>query len=166
MSELTTSDRLQPSLLDRLTDHEPGKKTESRDRRVMSMRQLREAVLRDLEWLLNARSMPRSDELWEFPRVAASVVNFGIPDLTGTTASGLSTVKLERTVRDAIANFEPRIVPGTLQVAAGAAEDITHGPTSITFEIGGDICPLPIPEALYVRTEVDLETGRAEVKEK
>ena len=46
MAELTTSERLQPSLLDRLTDDHPEVAHESRERRVMSMRQLRAAVLR------------------------------------------------------------------------------------------------------------------------
>ena len=53
MAELATKERLQPCLLDRLTDDEPEKSTESRDRRVFSLRQLRQAVLRDLSWLLN-----------------------------------------------------------------------------------------------------------------
>ena len=47
MAELTTRERLQPSLLDRLTDDAPQERVESRDKRVMSMRQLRTAVLRE-----------------------------------------------------------------------------------------------------------------------
>ena len=53
MADLTPQERLQPSLLDRLTDSAPDTKRESRDRRVLSMRRLRSAVLRDLAWLLN-----------------------------------------------------------------------------------------------------------------
>ena len=50
MAELTTQDKLQPALLDRLTDDEPDAKVEARDKRVISMRRLRECVLRDLSW--------------------------------------------------------------------------------------------------------------------
>ena len=66
MAELTTQERLQPSLLDRLTDDEPGSRSEGRDKRVMSMRQLRAAVLRDLEWLLNCGCRPIDDEIHQY----------------------------------------------------------------------------------------------------
>ena len=52
-------DRLQPALLDRLTDQAPQSRTEAEDTRVMSKSQLRQAVLRDLNWLFNAtQSLP------------------------------------------------------------------------------------------------------------
>lgn len=164
MPELTTSDRLQPALLDRLTDDQPQALQESRDRRVISMRQLREAVLRDLTFLLNTPCRPSGDELYEYPRVAASVLNFGLPDVTGLAASGISPEKMEQMVLDAVRRYEPRIMRDTLSVRAAAAEG-KRGPNVLQFQISGELCPLPMPEALFLRTEVDLETGRAEVKE-
>lgn len=167
MADLTTSDRLQPSLLDRLTDDQPQSKQESRERRVMSMRQLRMAVLRDLGWLLNAPANPRDDEIYMFPLVAKSVVNYGIPDLTGLTTSGISVSKLEQMVFDAVAHFEPRILRAGLTVRALAStRSGAEAEHRFEFEIAGDLCPLPMPEALYVRTEVDLETGRCEVRDR
>src|SRR4051812_11880031 len=168
MAELTTSDKLQPSLLDRLRDDEPKQTQESRDRRVMSMRQLREAVLRDLSWLLNAGSHPLDDELYEYPLVAKSTVNYGMPDLTGRTASNVTPSRLEQMVHDAVASFEPRILRKTLGVKSVA---MTHGRRGVTgntvgFEISGELCPLPMPEALFLRTQLDLETGRCEVRTK
>ena len=50
----TPQDRLQPALLDRLTDDEPDKKLEPREQRVLSKSKMRRAVLRDLAWLFNA----------------------------------------------------------------------------------------------------------------
>ncbi|MHC4560155.1 MAG: type VI secretion system baseplate subunit TssE, partial [Planctomycetota bacterium] len=38
MAELTPRDRLQPCLLDRLTDNEPEVSKESRDQRIVSIR--------------------------------------------------------------------------------------------------------------------------------
>lgn len=162
MAELTTQERLQPSLLDRLTDDEPGSRVEPREKRVMSMRQLRSAVLRDLEWLLNASCRPLDDELWDYPLVARSVLNYGMPDLTGLTSSGISQVRAERMVHDAIAAFEPRIVGKSLSVRAMARGEDSN---NIGFQIAGELCPLPMPEALFVRTELDLDTGRCEVRE-
>lgn len=168
MAELTTIDKLQPSLLDRLTDEEPESRVESRDKRVLSMRQLRQAVLRDLGWLLNSGNHPLSDEVYQFPLVAHSVVNYGMPDLTGVSASGLSAAQLEQMVKEAILAFEPRIVKESLVVRVRASDDAGVSATTgnrVGFEIAGEICPLPMPEALFVRTEVDLETGQYEVKE-
>ncbi|MBX3410435.1 MAG: type VI secretion system baseplate subunit TssE [Phycisphaeraceae bacterium] len=169
MAELTVSERLQPSLLDRLTDDNPESRQESRERRVMSMRQLRMAVLRDLGWLLNAPCNPRGDTIYDAPLVAKSVVNYGIPDLTGLSASGLSLSDIERMVQDAILNFEPRILRAglTVRVLPPSDDPFDHQtPQRFEFEISGDLCPLPMPEALYVRTEVDLETGRCEIKDR
>ncbi|MBS0197675.1 MAG: type VI secretion system baseplate subunit TssE [Planctomycetes bacterium] len=167
MADLTTSDRLQPSLLDRLTDDNPESKAESREKRIMSMRQLRQAVLRDLSWLLNTPCIPRFDDINEFPLVAASVVNYGIPDLTGLTTSGISASNLEQLVYDAIARFETRVLRAGLTVRAVPSTKTGAGADHrFEFEISGDLCPLPMPESLFVRTEVDLETGRCEVKDR
>ena len=52
--QLLPQERLQPALLDRLTDDEPDKKQEPREARVLSKSRLRQSVLRDLAWLFNA----------------------------------------------------------------------------------------------------------------
>lgn len=159
MAELTPSEKLQPSLLDRLTDDDRASRVEGRDKRVMSMKQLRAAVLRDLSWLLNTSAAPMRDEIHEFALASASVVNFGLPDATGMSASGLSLGEMETRIRRAIERFEPRIVSRTLEVSAGLDESTSRSSSHITFEISGEFCPLPMPEALFVKTEMDLETG-------
>lgn len=164
MAELTTSERLQPALLDRLIDDEPGARVENRERRVLSMRQLRTAVLRDLTYLLNAPAKPRQDEMYAFPLVARSVVNFGVPDMTGLTVSGVRPEQIEQMLNEAIAAFEPRIVRRSLNIKATEAEE-AGGTHIISFEIAGDLCPLPMPEALFMRTVFDLETGQCMVKD-
>lgn len=166
MAELTASEKLQPSLLDRLTDEEPDKKDEPLSRRVMSMVVLRRAVLRDLAWLLNCPNKPLSDEIYEFPLAARSVLNFGMPDLAGLTASGIPAARVIGMVRDAIHTYEPRIVGQSLDVNVLDMSDSDSHNNGFTLEISGQLCPLPMPEALYVRTEIDLETGRCDLKER
>ena len=75
MSELVTGERLQPCLLDRLTDLEPGNKEESRFNRVISMARYRNGVLRDLRWLLGTSKHLESENLKEFPSAAVSGLN-------------------------------------------------------------------------------------------
>ena len=73
MAELTPGERLQPSLLDRLTDDSPQSKKESRDQRVLSVRRLRACVLRDLAWLLNTTNLGSDFDSKRFPDVAKSL---------------------------------------------------------------------------------------------
>jgi type VI secretion system protein ImpF len=67
MAELTAQERLQPSLLDRLTDDDSGSQQEPRDKRVLSMRGLRRAVLRDLGWIFNSTGLGVLQDLDAYP---------------------------------------------------------------------------------------------------
>src|SRR5437867_8002287 len=73
--QLTPQERLQPALLDRLTDEEPDKKLELREQRVMSKTRLRQAVLRDLAWLFNATRLETEVDLESAPFARKSVIN-------------------------------------------------------------------------------------------
>jgi type VI secretion system protein ImpF len=164
MAELLTQERLQPSLLDRLTDDEPDKQQESRERRVLSMSRLRQVVLRDLEWLLNTTQLDDRRGLADFPFVATSVINYGVPDLTGTAASGLNPEEIASLVRQAILDFEPRILRQTVRVHAVVSPDEMSRNT-VAFEIEGELWAQPVPLQLFLKTEVDLETGHCTVRE-
>lgn len=163
MAEPTGRDRLQPALLDRLTDLEPGTKVESRERRVLSMRALRVGVQRDLAWLLNASGLGAVQDLSAWPLVERSVINFGFPDIAGKTASGMNLARLERQIRDVIVAFEPRILRDTVKVTAMLQEETTGHHNTVVFAIEGDLWALPYPERLYFRTELDLEGGEVRV---
>ncbi|GAB3792516.1 type VI secretion system baseplate subunit TssE [Dyella agri] len=163
MAELTTQERLQPSLLDRLTDDEPGKADESREKRVISATRLRDCVTRDMSWLLNCVNLG-GEALADYPDVASSVLNFGVPDLTGAALSGIKADALQRQVRDAILAFEPRLTPSTLQVTV-KADTQRMDRQSLVFNIASEMWAQPIPLNLYLKTEVDLETGRFNVSE-
>lgn len=163
MPELTPQERLQPALLDRLTDEEPDKKVEASERRVMSKSRLRQAVLRDLAWLLNCTRLESDDSLVHVPYVRRSVINFGLPALSGRAASSLDVMELERAIRQAIVDFEPRIRPNTLEVKALISEDPLEHHNVIGVEIRGDLWAQPVPLELLIRTEIDLETGKVEI---
>lgn len=162
MPELTPKERLQPSLLDRLTDDEPDKQVESREKRVLTLQKLRAAVLRDVTWLLNCTNLASILPLDDYPLVAQSVLNFGMIDLTGRTASGLDVTKLESALRQAIVDFEPRITAATLKVKA-VVNPARMSPNALSFEIEGELWAQPLPIRLYLRTELDLETGNISV---
>lgn len=164
MAELTTQERLQPSLLDRLTDDEPGKADESREKRVISATRLRDCVTRDISWLLNCVNLGKDDQLADYPEVASSVLNFGIPDLTGAALSGIKAEALQRQLREALLAFEPRLTANTLQVTV-QADTRRMDQQSLVFNIASEMWAQPIPLNLYLKTEVDLETGKFNVSE-
>jgi len=164
MSEPASQDRLQPALLDRLTDAQPQSRVESREQRVISMRRLRESVLRDLAWLLNTTPLSQTEDLSGVPAARESVIDYGMRDLAGLTLSGVDPHELERAIRDAIVRFEPRIEKKSLRVRAVMPDDPQHR-NALAFEIEGDLWGQPVPTRLYLKSEVDLEDGSMSVVE-
>lgn len=158
-NERAEGDRLQPALLDRLTDDEPGQRTEPLGNAVVSKAQLKRTVLRDLVWLLNTTAHHTSAQLRDHPEVRKSVVNFGIPVLSGRNFSGVDWRELEHQIRDAILIFEPRILPDSLTVKAVAPTDVLGHHNLLQFELHGELWSVPFPVELLLRSELDLETG-------
>ena len=162
MAELSRRERLQPSLLDRLSDNAPTSRRESADQQSLSMQQLRQAVLRDLAWLLNTTTLAAVEELGEFPNVAAATLNFGVPGFTGLVAAAEKISTLEAAIAAAIRSYEPRIRPDSLRVRAREARDDQAVPT-LVFDIQGELWAQPVPQQLFLETSIDLETRLAVV---
>jgi type VI secretion system protein ImpF len=160
MADEKPRELLQPALLDRLSDDAPDRQTESRDERVLTLRRLRQCVVRDLEWLLNSCAMAAGTPL--DPLVAASVLNYGIPSQAGAQVSGMSLPRLEQQLREAIWNFEPRLLRESVRVRAQRSEQMSH--RAVSFEVQAQLWAQPVPIELYLRTELDLETGHVVVR--
>ncbi len=157
MAELTPLEKLQPCLLDRLTDDEPKTTEESRSQRVISVNKYRRGVLRDLEWLFNACAhLPNEVEgrlgPADLPEVRDSVLNYGTRQLCGMVGPDLDSFEAE--LVEAIHRFEPRILRHSLSVTAVRDRHL------ISLEIKGTLWANPVPERLYIKTRIDLETGQ------
>lgn len=159
MAELTQQERLQPSLLDRLSDDRRHEAAESREMRTITSARLRECIVRDLAWLLNCTHHHGAAAFEAHPYVAESVLNYGIPDLAGVLVAGLDIGVLQNRIRAAIVAFEPRLAASSLQVTA-QVDGQRMDRLSLTFLIEAEMWAQPMPLALYLRTEVDLESGR------
>jgi len=158
-------DRLQPALLDRLTDFNPQSQVEADDTRMMNKSQIREAVLRDLSWLLNSVQPLSKATATQYPQAADSVLNFGLPAMSGQLASRIDVGLLERTIKQAILRFEPRVMEDSLEVKALEASSVLDTHNVIEFEIHGFMWAQPVPLELLLRTQVDLEAGQVEVRD-
>ena len=162
MGELAIRERLQPSLLDRLTDDAPEHKRESLDQQSLSMQQLRRAVLRDLAWLLNTTNLVATEDLDGAPLAAKTTINFGIPSFAGLIGTARKVGSLEAGIAEAIRAFEPRIRPDSLKVRLRAAAD-SQTASALTFEIQGELWAQPVPQQLFLETMIELETRMAVV---
>jgi type VI secretion system protein ImpF len=146
MPDSPHTERIQPSLLERLTDYDPGVKEESRRQRVVPPERYVRSVVLDLLRLFNVRthsleSLVLADDLpcatvrrqargaslqnqarsadlvlADFPEVSRSVLTFGIPDLIGVLSTDLVVTQLARDLEDAVRFFEPRLNPRTLRI--------------------------------------------------
>jgi len=147
------------SVFDRLVDYEPRNSREAALTRAQSVRQLKEAVRRDLEWLLNTRTIaePPDSRLREVNR---SVYVYGLPDFTAySLASPEDQSRLIRHLQNAIKTFDPRldkvkVVP--LEVN-GANTRVLH------FRIEALLLMDPAPEHISFDTTLQLTSGEYEV---
>lgn len=164
MGQWSLKERLQPSLLDRLTDHHPDKSKESIAQQSMSQKEFKDAVIRDLGWLLNSVGMDVCVDLEPYPEVRRSVLNFGLPDISGQTASTVDVKTLENSLKQAIREFEPRIIRNSLRVKVHSnPDDMSHN--SVVFEIEGAVFGQPSPFQVVLRSELNLECGEFSVAE-
>lgn len=151
-----------PALLDRFIGDPPAGKVDGV--RSMSRRQLRDALLRDLDDLL--RTAPALDRRWQDdPVLGASVLNYGLSPLTGRTASSVDARLLEARVRQAILRFEPRLLPETLAVRAIEPSSLLDTHNVVEIEIRGHLWSHPEPLDILLRTRMNLEAGQVDVRE-
>lgn len=164
MATTDLRDRLQPALLDRLTDEDPDVTRDADERRVLNKSQLRQAVLRDLSWLLNA-VQPLGKQAADAPYAAESVLNFGLPPMSGQLASKVDVPGVEQAIREAILRYEPRILEHDLTVRAVEGGAMLDAHNIIEFEIRGFLWAQPIPLELLLRTQLDLEAGQVRIRD-
>ncbi len=172
MAELRARDRLQPSLLDRLTDHHPEQSHETAQARVLTRQQLRAAVMRDLSWLFNttrdepepASTRVNDLEHWKrYKEARASVLNYGLPALAGVTKSMIDKTAIETAIKQAITTFEPRIDAKTLEVTIHV--DPLHHHNALQLTIRASMWATPMPMELLLSADYDLETGNTQLRE-
>jgi type VI secretion system protein ImpF len=164
MAENSIAERLQPSLLDRLTDEEPGELKETREGRVIDMRRLRDIIQRDLSWLLNTSDHSGELDPQVYPNVARSVVNYGIREVAGELANAERAQRIRASIIRAVELYEPRIKSGTLDVML--RDGTAGGETIIAFDIRADMWAQPLPMELYLRSQVDVTTGELQLERK
>ncbi|HTB15911.1 MAG TPA: type VI secretion system baseplate subunit TssE [Bryobacteraceae bacterium] len=157
-------------LIDRLIDRE---KDRDRDRsippsatadpyrtRSASIRGLKAALRRDLEWLLNTRRNPFAapDSM---PELSQSLYNYGLPDFSAMSADAPKdrqrlVIEIERTV----ALFEPRL----RNIRVVLVEGSSAGARTLRFHIEGSLQMDPSPEHISFDGELQLASGEYQIR--
>jgi type VI secretion system protein ImpF len=113
---------------------------------------------------LNTTSPARAEDLEGLEQASRSTLNYGMPPLSGGTASGLDAKTLETRIKDVIRRFEPRLIADTVKVQV-EVEASSMDQRALTFRIEAKLWSQPVPEQVYVRTKLDLETGHVTLAE-
>jgi type VI secretion system protein ImpF len=147
MARIEGEVRITPSVLDRLIDDEPEVTREPPTSRLKSLRQLKQSVRRDLEWLLNTRRLV--DEIPDdLKHVRDSVIAFGLPDFTAASvASTADQNRVRRMVEAAIERFEPLLKDVMVTVEPGREFE-----RSLHFRISANLQVEPDPEPVTFDT--------------
>jgi type VI secretion system protein ImpF len=143
------------SVLDRLIDNEPMSKVEAPLSRAQSLRVMKNAVRRDLEWLLNSRSVPfePDDSLKELNQ---SLYVYGLPDFSSyAAASSGDQAKLLREISGTIRMFEPRLA----DVRIIPVETPGVGLKEFKLRIEALLRVDPAPEPVSFDTVIELKSG-------
>jgi type VI secretion system protein ImpF len=142
-----------------LIDSEPRNAKEFAPTRGQSVRQLKESVRRDLEWLLNTRlvAIPPDERLREVNR---SLYVYGLPDFSAYSLSNPDDQnKLVRHLQIAIKTFEPRLA----KVRVVPLEVSGANTRTLRFRIEALLLMDPAPEHVSFDTLLQLSSGEYEV---
>lgn len=151
---------VQQSLLDRLIDNEPTMADDSHVSWSDSVRELRLAVRRDLEWLLNTRCTPQPPPA-SCRELRQSLYRFGLPDFSALHQESPDTApRLAREVEEAVALFEPRLANARVSLAE-VQED---GERRLHFVIEAMLRLDPNPERIVFDTVLDITRNEFEVQ--
>jgi len=154
-----TEEAVQQSVLDRLIDRDPKSRVEAPLTRAQSLRELKEALRRDLEWLLNTRR--NTLETSETSQVLEnSLYSYGLPDITSLSLlNSKDQNRLLRAMETAIATFEPRLMG-----VAVSMHPLSAGSRVLRFVIEGMLRIDPAPEHVTFDTKLEISSGQYEVE--
>ena len=147
------------SVLDRLIDREPESSVETPVSRAQSVRLLKAAVRRDLDYLLNTRRIPDVPEETR-QELNRSLFMYGLPDFsTYSMASPADQSKLLRQLASTIKLFEPRLD----NVRLVPLETPSVGMQRVRLRIEATLLMDPNPEPVSFDTVIELRSGNCQV---
>ncbi len=145
---------LQTSILDRLIDEDPGISREPGPYRYFTIGQVKAAVTRDLENLLNTRRNIQVPPA-AFEELNNSLFVYGVRDYTAQNPrSPAAKQQLRLDIEQTLMRFEPRLRNVTVQVESTAASE-----RNLRFRISALLVADPVTEPVTFDTFFDANRG-------
>lgn len=162
---MTSSVPLKPSILDKLLS---GAGALRRDRLNVYVphldgfgeRELRGCIQRDVAWLLNDTCFGAAVSLDDYPEIKTSVLNQGLPELTGRALDHAAMDRRALEVTEAIRAFEQRLRPDSIIVRFN--KDLVESENKLQVSISGEIRNAVEESWIELTTTVDLDDGHIE----
>lgn len=122
-----------PSLFDKLMN-EGVKSSFSPIVSRLSIEELKDAVARDLEAMLNTRSVISDELLQQYPECSESIIAYGLNDFAGMSLASLDDrMAICSALEQAITRHEPRLrnVKATLEIQEGSINRLNFAITAL-----------------------------------
>jgi type VI secretion system protein ImpF len=153
--------RLQDSVWDRLLDPSPVRGEGVGASELGEVERIKDAVRRDLEWLLNSRRSP-IDIPEGMDALRTSLVMYGLPDFTGITSGDVSERdRLQKILEQVIHDFEPRLSDVKVAFDPG---DQDRSRAALHYRVSALLRLDPAPEPIVFDTVLDLRNRAFSVR--
>jgi type VI secretion system protein ImpF len=159
MSRITPQLGLAPSLLDRLID------AESSGTAILTgynAEQMYQAVLRDLEALLNTRQI-RDAALLADPILCDSLLTYGLPDfVSAESLSATQRAEIGTAIRKVVERFEPRLKEVRVTLLSKEGDESVK--QRLRFRVAARLNVDPSPDVTF-ETILEMASGHYQVTE-
>jgi type VI secretion system protein ImpF len=135
-------------------------------RRVTTRSPISESVLRrevttDLLDLFNTTNLASAQDMSTATEARRSILNYGFPDLSWRTLDENSLAEVAREIEFALANFEPRLDPGSIKARRdGVAREEE---LKLRFLVKADLVARPLNVPLEFVAEIELDSGKIKI---
>ncbi|MFP5230381.1 MAG: type VI secretion system baseplate subunit TssE [Acidobacteriota bacterium] len=154
MAHSATESMVTQSVLDRLMTVEDWPQN-----RAQSIRYFKDALRRDLEWLLNTRRSP-IPEVESYPGIKGTIIDYGLPDISSLGLSSAADHRLLRLAMEAcVRAYEPRLMNARVTL-----EDADKVDRRLRFHIEATMKMDPAPEEITFDTVLEIASGEYKVK--
>ena len=153
--------QITPSILDRLLDDAPRELTEGSMQRAFDLHRLKQSVARDMEALLNSRSVDLDESIDHFPQARHSMLDYGITDLSSLSLLDPGDrAYLRDKIRITVQRHEPRLGHVTVSLDAPSGTE-----RMLRFRVDARLEVLPTRPPVSFDARLQLSSNACQVKE-
>lgn len=119
---------------------------------------LRQHVRTHLQTLMNTIRLDATVDLTDTPLVAASILNYGFQDLSNLTRKELTGRTIADSIKQSLADHEPRLVKNSIQVQIKTLEGDDYQRVAVT--VAADLIADPADVPIEFIADVDTGAGK------